>query len=143
LTAPQIRALTDTLQQEASIPHGGPWGQVARRVGDGRLKLQGWLYPDQRVDVLNRAYAFTRGHLDRFELLAEHLGYSDYAAIGPIDDVLLSFAGHGRPICHDLGPWESCNTSNTDGIAVWREPGFAEARVAAYLKLCDFCGAWL
>ena len=135
VTAEQIDRLLAHLADEPGVPHGGPWGQRLVRMPNGRIAWRGPLYPDQRVDVLNRMYAFTREHARRFVALAARLGEPDPATMGPIDDVVLSHCGATRPLAHDLGPWEDCPSSHDADIAIWRQPGFVEARNAAIGRL--------
>ena len=70
----QIDRLLAHLAEDPSVPHGGPWGQRLVRTSDGRIGWQGPLFPDQRVDVLNRMYAFTRAHARRFVAIPSRLG---------------------------------------------------------------------
>ena len=134
LTSRQIDLLVDQVLAEPSVPHG-VWGEkitIERNV----FKLERGLFNySGEVDVINRAYAFTRNHVQRFFELMEYLRVEDPRNLGPGDDVLLSFSGTGRPKCHDLGPLENCPTSDQEGIALWREKGFYEQRLKIFHQL--------
>jgi len=135
----QIEALIKYLYSDEAIPHGGPWGQKILYEND-EVRLKGWFYPNSQVDVLNRSYAFTKDHVERFFELLWLLGCQSILDLGPADDVLLSFCGNRRPYCHDLGDWESCPTSNTPGIALWKEDCFASHRLEIFRKLHQITG---
>lgn len=139
----QIELLIEYLWSNEDIPHGGPWGQKFLKENKYNNKLKGWSYPDSEVDVLNRAYAFTRNHVERFFDLLYSLGYESIQELGPADDIVLSFSGKNRPYCHNLGLWESCPTSNTDGIALWKENNFAPHRLEVFHKLQQITGRFL
>jgi len=113
----------------------GVFGEI-HSFENGRLRLGGGISGIEcEVDILNRCYAFTRMHLRQMSILAKELGYRDIGDVLFIDDVLLSHCGDGPPICHDFGPFESCVTSDTPGIATYRESGFDDTRMAAWLEL--------
>jgi hypothetical protein len=134
LTSRQIDLLVEQLRADPSVAHG-ICGERVQLVGK-RYKLNlGITNFSGEVDVINRAYAFTRHHVQQFFELMEYLGVQDPRQLGRGDDILLSFSGAGRPRCHDLGPLESCPTSDQEGIALWREKGFFEQRVKKFGKL--------
>jgi hypothetical protein len=134
LTTAQIDALIDSLRLEPNRVHG-IFGEI-HWFENARLRLGGGICAIEcEVDILNRCYAFTRQHLLQMSVLAKELGYRDVGDALFIDDVLLSHCGDGSPICHDFGPLDSCATSDTPGIATYRETGFDEARIAAWLRL--------
>lgn len=133
----QIAALVEALVDDPSTPHG-LFGQRRKPAGGFEDGVHGVNGP---LDVLNRAYAFTRGHLDEFfrlmEWLRMHAGGDrlDPDSIDRGDDMLLSFSGGSSPRCHDLGPLLDCPTQWLPGIAVWREGGFREYRERLYARL--------
>jgi len=135
LSGDQIDTLLDHLFEDPSIPHGGPWAQTLVHCVDGTPKLKGWYYPDSAVDILNRAYVFTKAHAMRFSALSELIGYPTVEAAGPWDDIILSHCGNRQPQAHDLGPWDSCPTSNAPEVALWMQPGFAESRMEIFWRL--------
>lgn len=135
----QIELLIEHLRFNEAIPHGGPWGQKIFYDQD-KIRLKGWFYPNSEVDVLNRSYAFTRNHVEKFFDLLHLLGCKSIQDLGPADDILLSFCGNQRPYCHDLGTWEECPTSHTPGIALWKEEGFASHRLDVFHKLQQIAG---
>lgn len=135
LTGHQIDLLLDYLFSDPSIPHGGPWGQRLIHCTKRGYHLKGWYYPDSEVDVLNRAYAFTKEHATRFVTLSELVGCSTAAKAGPWDDVILSHCGAKPPQAHDLGTWSSCPSSNDPQVALWMQPGFPESRLEIFWRL--------
>ena len=95
------------------------------------------------VDVLIGAYAFTRRHLDRLFALAGQMGITDMTNLANGEDVLLSFAGAGRPKIHNLGSLFCCASTSLEGVALWRTLGdfwsdrvklFEQTRAARVLK---------
>lgn len=135
LSGDQIDTLLEHLFADPSIPHGGPWGQRLIQCVDESPRLKGWYYPDSAVDVLNRAYAFTKVHAVRFSTLSASIGRPTVGDAGPWDDVILSHCGNRQPQAHDLGPWASCSTSNDPEVALWMQPGFAESRMEVFWRL--------
>ncbi len=126
-TPAQIETLFAALAAEPDRVHGY-WGENYRDVV-GFVWRQSPLFGKTRdVDVLNRLYVFSPAHARRAIALASAVGFPDWYAIGPTDDIMLSHGGARRPRCHDLGQMDDCDTSNADGVAVWRRPGFYEAR---------------
>jgi hypothetical protein len=139
LTTAQIDQLVDRMIAEPDVPHG-VWGAQFGFEPDGpntvRPRLESGVHNySGEVRLINRAYAFTRKHVERFFELMEFLGIEDPRDLGPADDILLSYSGTGRPKCHDLGPLENCPTSDQEGIAVWKEQGFFEKRVEKLVQL--------
>lgn len=128
-TPAQIETLFAALAAEPDRVHGY-WGENYRNIA-GYIWCQAPLHGKARdVDVLNRFYVFTPAHARRAIALAAAVGYPDWYAIGPTDDILVSHGGARRPRCHNVGQMDDCDTSNSDGVAVWRRPGFYEARRA-------------
>lgn len=139
LDAAQLQALLRALLADPSVPHG-IWGQRLQ-VQAGRPFLRsGYCNIDGEVDVLNRVYAFTRLHVESFFALLGALDIGEAAGIGPADDIVLSFAGEGRPRCHDLGAYRTCPTTDAPGIALWREAGFSEHRLKVFARLLRLAG---
>ncbi len=134
LTSKQIDMLVDQIVAEPRVPHG-VWGEKITVEGGGFKLERGLFNYSGEVDVLNRAYAFTRSHVRRIFDLMAYLGVEDPRTLGRGDDILLSFSGTGRPQCHDLGPLENCPTSNQKGIALWREEGFYQERLKKFQRL--------
>lgn len=139
LTPAQIDALVGHLHADPSTPHG-VWGERITPVGGTFRIYRGVHNIDGEVDVLNRAYAFTRRHVQRyFELLAL-IGVKQPRDLGRGDDQVLSFSGERKPMCHDLGPIENCPTADQEGIALWRQKGFYEERMKLYVQLLQATG---
>jgi hypothetical protein len=85
------------------------------------------------VDVLIGAYAFTRQHLDRMFAIADTLGIGRMSDLRNGEDVLLSFAGAGRPRIHALGPFLTCASESAPGVALWQTHGnFWDERVRLF-----------
>lgn len=134
LSTAQIDALLDALRSEPNRVHG-VFGEIQSFV-NGNMQLGGGIHGIEcELDILNRCYAFTRDHLLQMSALAREFGYKSLGDTLFVDDLLLSHCGDGPPICHDLGSLESCETSETPGIATFRERGFDEARMALWLQL--------
>jgi hypothetical protein len=133
----QIAGLLERLFDDPSRPHG-IFGQ--RRKPDRGFE-DGIHGRETTVDVLNRAYAFTRGHLEEFFRLLDAIGGridGDRLAEGSIDrgdDMLLSFSGARSPLCHYVGALLDCPTQWLPGVAVWRETGFREFRERLFARL--------
>jgi len=89
------------------------------------------------VDVLNRAYFFTASHRDRvFELLEELYRRSPELRPLPFgDDIVLSFAGRGRPMIQDVGALLFHPSGDDPAGARWNEPGFQEHRARIFREL--------
>ena len=127
LSSVQIQELLRRWENDKERLHG-VWGQEVS-ISNGRPWLKGGLHGvDREVDIINRIYVFSPSIAYRALELASKLGYESWNEIGPIDDILLSYAGAKKPICHFLGPLEECSTSNSPDIAVWRLPGFQSIR---------------
>ena len=85
------------------------------------------------VDVLIGAYAFTRRHLERLFELARRLKLGDMTNLANGEDILLSFAGEGRPKIHDVGKLFCCASTSLEGVALWRTLGdFWDERVRLF-----------
>jgi hypothetical protein len=115
------------------IPSFGPEGF---RLGGGITEL------DCEVDILNCCYAFTRTHLERMFELLKTTGIHDSQGAQHLDDIYLSFSGQGKPLCHNLGPFEKCPTSSEEGVATWLEDGFQARRLQAYFTLSQMGLSW-
>ena len=102
LTAVQIDGLASRLLETPAVPHGS-WGAnvTFRRDPQGResVLLEGGIHNHSGpVRIINRAYAFTAGHVRRFFELLAALGIDDPRDLGPADDILLSHSGNGLPL---------------------------------------------
>lgn len=140
LTANQIDALIAASLNDSSRVHG-LWGQLIVEVA-GAMGLQSGIFGVNRpVDILNRVYAFTPAQARKALDIARSLDL-DPESLGPIDDILLSFGGAQRPMCHDLGPLRECPTSNQPGIAVWKQPGFEPIRIEVVRRIKQHGLAW-
>lgn len=137
LTPEQLGLLFWRLVEAPRVPHGLS-GEVARAPEAGTK------YPydidvsrrSQEVDHLTRVYGFTDAHAREALGLAGELGLPPPEALGNGEDLLLSFAGEGRPRIHDVGPLLQCMSWNRPGIATCRTlPDFFAERVALHQRL--------
>lgn len=125
----QLRQLFAALVAEPEVPHGiegevravrGDWDDYPFRVG---------AVDDGRADHLTGYYAFTRLHLRRALETFESLGWKELDKVGNGEDIVLSFAGDGRPRIHDLGKILECESWSLAGVATWQtHEGFFEQR---------------
>lgn len=118
----------------------GIYGQVYVGSGKDARFYSGISSANLEVDVLNRVYFFSKSHVMAMKKLAGQLGYACLDDVRYIDDLVMSFAGEGRPICHDIGPFEDCETSLDIGIATCLQEGFEDPRIEAYAKLTNLTG---
>jgi hypothetical protein len=136
LNVEQLETLLGYAQQDKSRIHGMfgqiksfQKGQVGFFSGVQGLRCE--------VDILNRIYCFSREHLLKMVELAKLIDLDSVGNALHIDDLLLSFCGNGRPVCHDLGSFEDCPTSEEAGVATYTETGFDATRLNAYRRLAD------
>ena len=140
LTPGQIDTLFDAYMADPRCVHG-IWGE-RMTIRNREIFLLNRVHGQEtRVRIVNRVYAFGRQQAQRAcELLGE-LGYSDWLALGPGSDIILSFSGQHSPMVHDVGPIMSCETSDAAGIAVWRRDDFKERRSALLNRLREMRAA--
>jgi hypothetical protein len=139
LSSDQIRFLLDQLRRKPAVAHG-MYGQLSA-FRDGRFCLASGAHGVTcELDILNRVYCFTKQHLDRVMELSRRLGHASVNEAIYMEDVLLSHAGAARPICHDIGPFDQCPTSDLVGIATYKEDGFSEIRERGYRQLRELLG---
>lgn len=119
-----LESMVEHLRDDPSVPVG-MMGQVVDPDGT----WQGGIQDDgARVDVLNRMYVCTADHVRRVFDCVERLGWTTEETFrNPADDVLVSFAGCGRPRIV-ARPFVDCLSHNDTGIATFRQPGFHETR---------------
>jgi hypothetical protein len=125
----QIRAIADALIAEPRAPHGF-YGQLY----EGHRFTQSIVRREGSVHVLNRAYAFSRAHLDRYLERLDELEV-DRAGIGLDDDVVLSFCGDALPLVHDVGPYLDCPSEMDRRVARWRRHDAADLRARLFERL--------
>lgn len=123
----QIITLYQALLDNPSVPHG-IWGQQYRKDDEPYKRFDIIRNYDGELDVINRAYFLTRRHVDNFFNILNAIGVSDIVDLQFGDDIILSFSGRGRPICHDVGPLLDCPSKDEDGVAIWRENNFLNYR---------------
>ncbi len=135
----QLKKLFTGLVRHPGVPHGVQGENYEGRAIDNSIAgSQGWRAGMKStggpVDVLNRAYAFTRAHLNEMYRLAGLLGV-EVPRLRNGEDILLSFCGDGRPLCEDVGPLLSCLTTDQPGVATWTQKDFFTQRSELYQRL--------
>jgi len=137
LTENQVHYLLLQLRLNPTVPHGFN-GQLECFNQDGLFLHGGVGYATHPIDVLNNGYFFTAAHVRKLFQNAALLGLNNIADAVFIDDILLSFSGDGKPICHDIGPIEFCPSSVQEGIATYKEHAFDAIRMPPYLTLRQY-----
>lgn len=136
LSSSQISYLLNQLKKSPQVPHGF-YGQVKTFMGGEVGLASGICGIDCEVDVLNRGYFFTNKHLFNLKKLLIKYGFDNINQAKFMEDVLMSFCGDSRPLCHDIGNIKDCPTSHNEEIATFKQDGFDQIRLNGYLKLCD------
>jgi len=136
LTSAQVDALLYHYLRDTSRIHG-IWGERLTIRDDQPFMVNAIFGRDVEVDILNRAYAFGPAHARLACELLRRLGFEDWLALGPGSDIILSFSGEQRPLVHDVGRIESCETSGTPGIAFWRRDDFRSRRLELLYRLLE------
>ena len=126
LTPRQIRSLFEALLAEPSVPHGIA-GENFRTEGGITEYLFGAPGEPETVDCLVWAYAFTRQHAERYFELLQGLGI-DNTTFRANEDIVLSLAGDGRPLVHNLGTLHLCESRDAEDVATSKQAGFREQR---------------
>lgn len=134
LRSSQMEALCSALRKDPSRPHG-----ITGMVYDS---WRGMMYHNmnqrtQKVDALNRVYAFTSAHVEGFRQLLRETGFKPTHTAWRYsywDDLFLSFSG-GKPQVCFVGKYLDCPTEAKAGIGVWTEPGFFRHRLPLLLLL--------
>jgi hypothetical protein len=117
----QWTALFENLLADDSVPHGITGNMfIPDSISGNGSPFHHVSRVEQEVDVLIGAYAFARKHLDRMFALAGTLGIGRMSDLRNGEDVLLSFAGEGRPRIHALGPFLTCASESAPGVALWQ-----------------------
>jgi hypothetical protein len=127
LSAVQVDSLIDALFDRPETIHG--------YFGSRRIQPSGYAYfesVDCSVDVLHRAYAVTRAHIESFFVNLRRLWWVDSrlarAAYAFADDLLISQSAGGAPSIHNFGRVAHCRTLDIPGYSTSRRPGFHECR---------------
>ena len=131
LTPRQITQLLRTAAARPDVPHGihgSEYGisQVARPETIPHI-----IGRNVCVDLIHTVYAFTGNHVRRFFELFAAAEEAGLQHLNVCDDIILSHAGEGRPEIHDVGPYRSDPSWNSDTIAVFRQPKYVQARAEA------------
>jgi hypothetical protein len=130
LSPAQMARLMRELVRRPEVPHG-MCGQLYRAgtFQDNVTRAEG------EVDLLNRVYAFTAEHRDRYFELLKSLGIREEAELRRLDDdLVLAFAGRARPRLHDLGPTLDCPSEARRG-ALWRRRDALPRRLELWARL--------
>lgn len=88
------------------------------------------------ADCLVWAFAFTREHVEAYFALLERLGMRK-DELRANEDVVVSFAGNGRPLVHNLGTLHLCSSRETAGVAVSADADFRAARRQLHRRLLE------
>lgn len=132
LTSKQIGFLLDELLKDPTSIHGVTGQQeIAHRLQSNIWCNKGQC--SQVVQILNRAYFFTKNHAKNAVKRCFLLGFKSLQDAKHLDDVLLS--SNTRCLIHFIGDIAECNTSHLLGIATYKETGFEQTRWEAYKKL--------
>ena len=128
----QMQVLCEAVRQNPAVLHG-MFGEL---YSEGRVQ-HAQHGRNSTLDVLNRVYCFTREHVEEFFRLVDllDLGRQETWSQNFCDDILLSFSGAGKPLCHNVGPFLDCPTQGKRGIAAWRQEQFMQKRVPIYNRL--------
>ncbi|MBD2654454.1 glycosyltransferase family 2 protein [Synechocystis sp. FACHB-383] len=121
MTPRQWANFFDCLVENPEIPHG----LTGNDYQPGQISSNGSPFHqvtevNQNTDTLIGAFAFTRQHLERLFQLATFLNLPDLSLVRNGEDILLSFAGLGKPQIHDLGPIWTCASNGLPGVALWQ-----------------------
>lgn len=130
----QLEKVCESLRTDPSRPYG-----IAGQIYDS---WRGMLYHNindrtQKVDILNRIYAFTSEHVENFFAIAREAGYrpdTEQWKFSHWDDLFLSFSGK-MPQVIFTGTYLDCPSQAEDGVAVWRTSGFFRLRLPILLML--------
>lgn len=128
----QIEHLMAKLLVDPSRPHGF-WGQRIY-IQEHKPVFITEVNSNRPVDILNRAYFFTKDHVLEFFRLIGLCG-AEPSDMVYCDDILLSFSGSNKPIVHNIGNFLDCPTSNEPGIASWKEDEFESQRINILKKI--------
>lgn len=127
----QLDRLYRLYLEDTDVPHGIVGMVRVHGEPDRRFQLLTKAV-EQEVDVINRVYLLSRAHVEQSVRILDELKPSTGEELMFGDDMVMSFSGSQRPRCHDIGPILDCPTSDTPGIAVWREPEFIAKRASLY-----------
>ncbi|WP_411993536.1 hypothetical protein [Agarivorans sp. DSG3-1] len=137
LSAEQIGLLQAKFTEQPNRMHG-VWGQkVVTKYK--QLVLAGGLYgQNTELDILNRVYMFSPYYAEQAQVFAKNLGFNSWSEIGPTDDILMSYSGGNKPLCHDVGAIQDCPSSNAPGVAVWMSKGFHKIRSQLVSRILEY-----
>ncbi len=130
----QLEMVCESLRADPSRPYG-----IAGQIYDS---WRGMLYHNindrtQKVDILNRIYAFTSEHVENFFAIAREAGYrpnTEQWKFSHWDDLFLSFSGKIPQVIF-TGKYLDCPSQAEDGVAVWRTSGFFRLSLPILLML--------
>jgi hypothetical protein len=132
LSPRQIASLFQALLENPAVPHG----VAGENFGAGDQAPEyvfGRPGQPEETDCLVWAYAFTRAHVEHyFDLLAAL--EIDNERLAANEDILLSFAGSGRPLVHHFGTLHLCGSRETAEVATSMESGFRQHRLELFRK---------
>lgn len=131
----QIEFVYKKLCMNPEIPHG-VWGQKVTIHENNAVEFHnGIRNTNERLDIINRAYFLTGSHAAKFIENMRQLGIEKVENLQYGDDIILSFSGTGKPVCHDIGEIFQCKSTDQEGIALWREGTFNHYREDLFINL--------
>lgn len=135
LDANQTRSLMEKLINDTSRPHGLCGQRVVMK--NDSINLINEIGGNVPIEILNRAYFFTKEHVTKFYDLIDSCKI-DAPDVDSCDDILISFSGTDKPIIHNVGNYYDCPTSDEWGIATWTLDGTNDRRSRVLKKLLNF-----
>lgn len=136
LTRDQLSLIHAGICREPKRVHG-VWGQRLTTNALRRELPGGYSRETRGVNVISRVYGYTPQIAFKAIAMARQIGFCSWTSIGPTDDILLSAASEGAPVCHGIDNLSVCETSNTEGIATWKTAGFDPARTMLIDRLLE------
>lgn len=135
----QLTALATALLLDPSVPHGMFATLVSRDETGHDILRKGQYGFTGAVDIVQRAYFFTKEHVRTFHETLKDIETESLARptdTNICDDIILSVSGSSKPMCHDVGAFANCFSSTMKGIALYRSvEGFQDIRMPLLLKL--------
>jgi hypothetical protein len=135
----QLTALATALLLDTSVPHGMFATLVSSDGIDHEIIRKGQYGFTGAVDIVQRAYFFTKQHVRVFHEILKNIETESLARptdANICDDIILSVSGSSKPMCHDVGAFADCFSSTMKGIALYRSvEGFHDIRMSLLRRL--------
>jgi hypothetical protein len=135
----QLKILFSSLLENPEIPHGVFGGVMV--PGDSDQLPKTWYVRSCscEVDVLHQVYAVTDRHVRRYFYLRDAIAARNVVYRHIIDtvadDIVISHAGHGRPIISDVGHIPECSSRIAPGVALVAEDDFFSKRACIHREI--------